>query len=321
MTMENASIRVTDFNWKLSFNVAASKPVEKSQKYVKRSVDVKREENYSFNEPIKKYMYDTSPVPASLICMMLEKKKFLHQISEMIVESKYGGIRMGDHRISSLQKFIEDGIKSLSQAVESSAPLKAFTALCCEVVYKILQSLQVDQPNASNKYVENVQSLIKVTVSMLDVCGSINVESSRFLKELLNIFMCHGGILIAAFFETFPHICPVQSRDHLLCESICGIREWLDDLIDTCVAVGENALKIDLDRIHYLTVELKRCLMLLSEPYLRCRMTLDSVTFFDVDEALEILEVCAEDCSASEESVIKLNSEARKIKWYDDVSI
>ena len=318
--MEYALLRVSDFNWKLKFRVGVSKPTKKSQKYVKRSYDVGRDENFSLNEPIKKYMYDTSPVSASLICMALEKKKFLHQISEMIIESRYGGIKMGEHRISSLQKFIEDGIKNLSQGIEANAPLKAFTALCCDTVYKILQSLQVDQPNASNKYIENAQSLIRVTVSMIDVCGSVNVESTKFLEELLNIFVCHGGILIAAFIETFPHVCPVKNRDRFLCESIYGIRGWLDDLTEACETAGEGALKIDIERIYYLTSELKRCLMLLIEPYLRCKMTLESVTFFEIDEALEILEVCAEDCSSSEDLVGKLKAEADKIRWYNDVS-
>ena len=319
--MENASLRVREFNWTLKFNVGASKPTKKSPKSGKRDYDIGRTEKHYLTEPIKKYIYDASPVSASLICMILEKKTFLHQIGEMIVESRYGDIKLGGHRISSLQKFIEDGIKNLSQSVEADAPLKAFTALCCDTVYKILQSLQVDQPNASSKYVENVQSLINVTVSMLDVCGSVNVESSKFLGELLNVFMCHGGILIAAFFETFPHICPAKIKDRLLCESICGIREWLDDLIEACVAAGEDALKIDLDRISYLTIELKRCLMLLTETYLRCKVTIESIVFFDADEALQILEVCAEDCSSFEGLVSKLKLEAKKIEWYAEVSI
>ena len=321
INVEKVMINIEEYNWKLTFGRSGLKSKKETLKYGKTASGARINQSFSLSEPIKKYLYDVSPVSASIICMALEKKKFLHQISEMIIESKYGVIKMGKQRISSLQKFIEDGIKSLSQSVEANAPFKAFTGLCCETILKILKSLQVDQPNASGKYVENVQSLIKVTVALLDVCGSINMESSEFLEELINVFLCHGGILISAYIETFPHMCPAKNRDRLLCESIYGIRYRLDDLNETCLAAGEDALKIDLDHITNLNIELKHCLMLLSDPYLRCKMTLESIAFFDVEEALEILEVCAEGCSPSKELVIKLKLEAEKIRWYDDVSI
>lgn len=321
VSAEHVLLDIAEYNWKLSFHAESVISTKESSRNGKENQAAKRsQKSYSLNEPIKKYLYDASPVPASIICMALEKKKFLNQISEMIIQSKYGGITMGKQRISSLHKFIEDGIKNLSQTVDANAPFKAFTALCCETILKILKSLQVDQPNAAAKYVENLQSLIKVTCSMLDVCGSINVESSEFLEELLNVFLQHGGILISAFIETFPDVCPLKSRDIFLCESIHGIRDRLDDLTETCAIAGENALKIDLDHITELTIELKHCLLLLSDPFLRCRVTLDSITFYDANEALEIVEVCAEGCTSSDELLSKLKLEAEKIRWYEDVS-
>lgn len=321
MNTDSILFDVGEFNWKLCFAKGLPKPIAESVKIGRRYPALSRIVNYSLSEPMKKYLYDASPVSASVICMAVEKKKFLNQISEMIIESKYGGIKMGKQRISSLQTFIEDGIKNLSQSVEANAPFKAFTGLCCETILKILNSLQVDHPSAAGKYVENAQSLIKVTVSMLDVCGSINMESSEFLEELFNVLLHHGGILISAFIETFPHVCPVKNRDMFLCESIHTIHDRLDDLMETCVNAGEDALNIDLDHVTKLNSELKRCLLLVSDPFLRCKMTLSSIAFYNADEAIELVEVCAEGCVSSEELLQKLKLEAEKITWYDDVSI
>eukprot|EP00795_Rhopilema_esculentum_P014543 gene14543-5610_t len=313
---------VDSSNWNLNFNLdtePANACNKDSTRNSMKEVTGQIKKSVVLNEPMKKYLYEASPVSASVICMALEKKRLLDQIGEVIIESKYGGIRMGTQKIFSLPSFIQREIQNIQQTVDASLPFQAFVQIRSELVLKILKCLQVDHPNVSAKYVKHVQSLIKVTVSLLDVCGSVNMESTEFLVELVHVFLSFGGMFFAALMETFPRMFPVVTKDRLLCESIYETRNRLDDLTETCMASGDNALEIDLDHIVELKLEHKRCLMLLNDPFLRYKMTMDSILYYDVVEALEILEVCSEGCSSSQTLADQLTFEAEKIRWYDRV--
>ena len=318
--MEHVTVVYAEHDWKMNLNPFTKMTTKETKRYSQKPSSPKKQRTFVLSEPMKKYLHEASPVAASVITIALEKKQLLNQIDELIFDSKYAGKKIGTQQISSLTNFIEKGIMNLQQSMENNSALKEFTKTRSRMILKLLKSLQVDQPMASATYVEHFQSLIKIVVSMLDICGSIDMESTDFLVELVNVSILHGGIQIPTIIESFPKAFQTLMRDRLLVENVFEVNDQLSDLFNSSLASSEGALNIDLDRISILRSELKRCLLLIHDPFAKCSTTLDSAIYFDAEEALGLLEVCSEGCASSKELVDKLKLEENKIRWYDNVS-
>lgn len=318
--MEHVTVVYAEHDWKMNLNPFTKMITKGSKRFSQKPGSPKKQRTFVLSEPMKKYLHEASPVAASVISIALEKKQLLNQMDEMIFDSKHAGKKIGTQQIFSLTNFIEKGITNLQQSMENNSTLKEFTKTRSTMILKLLKSLQVDQPMASGTYMQHFQSLIKIVVSMLNICGSIDMESTDFLVELVNVSILHGGVQIPAIIESFPKAFQTLMRDRLLVENVFEIHDQLSDLFDSSLASSEGALNIDLDRIAVLRSELKRCLLLIHDPFSKCSTTLDNVIYFDAEEALDLLEICSEECASSKELVVKLKLEENKIRWYDNVS-
>ena len=320
--IDNLSITYTDHDWTLNLNHDFTIVRRKISIFAKRNDERDNTKvKFTMSEPIKQYLSEASPVASGIITIALEQKQLIDHVDRMIMETKYIGKRMGSNQISSLIDFIDKGITNMQQSVEKTGPLQACLSEGFIVLMKALRGVRHDEKLVNESYLEVFQSLVKNWLCSIPFGDSSEIKYTSVLPQIVSFFMQYGGFEVSSIIAAFPRVFPSAMKDQLLCECICEIHDKLNDQFETRAVVPppEEDTQYDFDRFKSLTSELKNCLMLLEDPFSKCHMALKSVLYLEYNEALDMLEVCVEDCSRSTELVTRLREESQKIQWFEQV--
>eukprot|EP00794_Sanderia_malayensis_P003215 gene3215-3692_t len=321
VSKDNLSVVYSEHNWTLNLNHDISVAKKRTGGHSRKPSDVavERKGKSSLSEPMNEYLAEASPVTNTLIVLALEQRDLVDQVDTMIVRSKSVAKRIDSNQVASLIDYVEKGITNMQESVKRSKTLKAYFSDGFNLFMKTIRSVRHDEKLVTESYVKACQVLVKNWLSSINPFNPIDIQYTSILPQLIDFFMLYGGFEVSPLVTALPRLFPAAVKDRLLCECIMEIADRLSDLFETNTSLYDGGVQFDIDRIAVLAKELRHSILLIEDPFLKCQTALQSVCYFDCNDALDILEICAEDCCGEESMMRELKQEAAKIRWYEQI--
>ena len=267
-------------------------------------LDILKGSNFKLSDPVTDYLDNTCPLAGILIQLHLEWSAILRQYTD----EHSGNLDFFKTRILSLENKLSAFCAFSSKYIKINSFISEMSLRHVKLLKTLSTTYSTDIIQEEILYNSLKTNLSKDLIwtmkpSLWSVFLNFLIEYCSYTKKIHILFYSHLDLLNSLSVEVF---------DMLVCCGVHEIKVLLRELF-------KNGFENNISKINELRFSLKRLLLLIKKSEKQMERVLSCVALLSASDATDLLRICLQSESLSEQNLADLRSKCKEVVWLEKV--